>query len=395
MEVVMGRWFSTHRRHLVVALLAAVVASLAPAALAGESEKPVSKELGGKLQQILDSAVASPKSGLPGTALFVSQRGLGTWKGAAGKANIHPVTPMRPNDTFRAGSILKPFVATVVLQLVEEGKLALDDRLPAVLPTDVVARVADANRITVRMLLNHTSGVPEYEDHAFDLMVLANPQRVWKIDELLDRSAARPRRFAPGKAYAYSNTDYNLLGLVIEQSTGGSWRAAIRERVIDRLGLRHTSLPEPGRVSIGSNAAHGYEPVNGKLRDLTSVDSSMAGAAGGNALLTTNEDLSRFLHALLAGKLFARPKTLSEMLTFVHAKSDSGLPLGYGLGIERYTLPGGVTVIGHLGTGAGYRAFVGYVPAQKVDIAMMLNSDQGDPTPVLMPALQLMVSGAS
>jgi D-alanyl-D-alanine carboxypeptidase len=131
---------------------------------------------------------------------------------------------MRPNDTFRAGSIMKPFVATAVLQLVEEGKFSLDDRLPAVLPPDVVARVPDADLITVRMLLEHTSGVPEYDDRPFDLMVIANPRRVWKVEEFLDRSAAQPRRFAPGNRYAYSNTDYNLLGLVIEHATGKPWR---------------------------------------------------------------------------------------------------------------------------------------------------------------------------
>ncbi len=392
----MKRWFSTSRLELVLLPLAAMVLMSAPAASAGRTNKPVSNTLGSKLQRILDDAVGSPKAVFPGTGLFVSQPELGTWRGAAGEANVHPRTPMHPNDTFRAGSIMKPFVATVVLQLAEEGKLALDDPLTAVLPHDAVARVADADRITVRMLLNHTSGVPEYDDAQFDHMVLVNPRRVWKVDELLDRAAGQPRRFQPGKAYAYSNTDYNLLGLVIEQATGQPWRTAVRERVIDRIGLTHTSLPQPGHTSIGSDAAHGYELVNGKLRDVTDIDSSMAGAAGGNALVTTTEGLSRFLDALLAGKLFEKPQTLRSMLTFVHANSDSGLPLGYGLGIERYTLPGGVTVIGHFGTAGGYRAFVGYAPAQKVTIAMMINSGEaGDPTPVLIPAIELMVAEAS
>jgi D-alanyl-D-alanine carboxypeptidase len=381
--------FSTSGGGITVLALVAIFAMAVPSALAGRNERPVPNRLAAKMQQILDTAVKSPKAVFPGTALYVSQPRLGTWTGAAGEANVDPATPMRASDTFRAGSIIKPFISTVVLQLAEEGKLALDDRLPAVLPQSVIARVADADRITVRMLLNHTSGIPEYVDAKFNGEVLAQPRRIWKVEEFLDRTAALPRAFAPGKRYAYSNTDYNLLGVVIERATGKPWRTVVRARIIDRLGLEHTSLPEPGHVSIGSSDAHGYELVNGKLRDASNVDPSMAGAAGGNALVTTTEDLSRFLDALLARKLFTRTGTLEEMLTFVKATDLPG-KVGYGLGIERWEFPGGVEVIGHLGTGAGYRAFVGRVPAQKIDIAMAITAPD-DPSPVLLPALALMV----
>jgi D-alanyl-D-alanine carboxypeptidase len=389
------------RRHLLTIgawLGAATIAMAAIAACGGEEKRQVSDELGSQLQQILDSAVESPKAGFPGTALRVSQPELGTWTGAAGMANIDSSTPMGPSDAFRAGSIMKPFIATVVLQLVEEGKLALDDRLPAVFPQEVLARVADGDRITVRMLLNHTSGIPEYSDRELDFIALAEPHRIWKVEEFLDRAAARPRPFQPGKGYAYSNTDYNLLGLVIEHATGESWRAAVRERIIDRLGLNHTSLPEPGHVLDGTDLAHGYEVINGKIRDVSDLDSSMAGAAGGNALVTSTEDLNRFLGALLAGELFEKAGTLEAMLTFVRAGNDSELELGYGLGLERYDLPGGVNVIGHFGTAGGYRAFVGYAPAQKIEIAIAFTTGQyapDDPTPVITRALELMVAEAS
>jgi D-alanyl-D-alanine carboxypeptidase len=389
---------STNGLKIVVLALAAVVATAALTACGDRGKKQASDELRTRLQQTLESAVENQKTGFPGTVLYVSQPKLGTWTGAAGESNIHPATPMRPNDTFGAGSIMKPFIATVVLQLVEEGKFGLDDPLPAVLPRDVVARVAEGDRITVRMLLNHTSGIPEYSDEQLDRVVLAHPKRIWKVEEFLARAAERKRPFEPGKGYAYSNTDYNLLGLVIEHATGQPWRAAVQDRIIDRLDLTHTSLPEPGHVSVGSDAARGYELVNGKLRDVSDADPSMAGAAGGNGLVTTTEDLSRFLRALLAGRLFEQAKTLEAMLTFVDAKSESGLPHGYGLGLERYELPGGVKVIGHFGTGVGYRAFVGYAPAQKIDIAIAFNTGQyapGDPTPVIMRALELMAGEAS
>jgi D-alanyl-D-alanine carboxypeptidase len=379
---------------LVCLALATMIAMTVLAGCGGGKEHHVSAGLSVQLQQIVDRAVESPTTVFPGTALYVSQPKLGTWTGAAGEGDIDPITPMRAEDTFRAGSILKPFISTVVLQLVEEGKLSLNDALPAVLPERVIARFADAAHITVRMLLDHTSGIPDYANtKEFERKVLADPRRHWKVDEFLDRAAAQAPSFPPGKGWGYSNTDYNLLGLVIEQATGKPWRAVVRERIIDRLGLKHTSLPETGHNSIGSDAAHGYELVNGKLRDVTDVDPSMADAAGGDALVTTTADLAHFLKALLAGQLFEHAKTLKEMLTFVDAKGAPGL-VGYGLGLERYELPGGVEVIGHAGGTAGYLTFVGHLPVQDVDVAMVINN-RDDPTPVLIPALKLMVAQAS
>jgi D-alanyl-D-alanine carboxypeptidase len=114
----------------------------------------------------------------------------------------------------------------------------------------------------------------------------------------------------------------------------------------------------------------------------------MAGASGGHALLTTNRDLARFLRGLLAGKLFDKRETLKAMRTWVPGDGADGR-VGYGLGMERYVLPGGVEVIGHMGTTAGYRAFMFHLPAQNVDLAMITTSPS-DPSPVLMPALKLL-----
>jgi D-alanyl-D-alanine carboxypeptidase len=390
----MRRLSLTDGSRLILLALASMSAATLVAGCGGENEHHVSSGLSAQLQQIVVGAVKSPTTVFPGTALYVSQPGLGTWSGAAGEGDIDPATPMKAEDTFRAGSILKPFISTVVLQLVEEGKLSLDDVLSAVLPRRVTGRFPDAAHITVRMLLDHTSGIPDYANSKeFEGKVLADPRRHWKVSEFLDRAAAQAPTFPPGKGWGYSNTDYNLLGLVIEQATGKPWRAAVRERIIDRLGLKHTSLPDPGRNPIRSDAAHGYELVNGKLRDVSDVDPSMADAAGGDALATTTADLAHFINSLLAGQLFERANTLKEMLTFVDAKGAPGL-VGYGLGLERYELPGGVVVIGHAGGTAGYLSFVGHLPAQDIDVAMVINN-RDDPTPVLIPALKLMVAKSS
>jgi D-alanyl-D-alanine carboxypeptidase len=299
---------------------------------------------------------------------------------------------MKPDNRFRSGSVLKTFVAVTVMQLVEEGKLSLDDTLPTVLPHHVIARFPDSSRITVRMLLNHTSGIPDIKKANFEQLVAANPHRIWSIDYFLNIAAAEPPAGMPGQHWAYSNANYILLGLIIERATGESWRAAVRERVIDRLHLEHTSLPEAGDLSIGSNAAHGYDPVAGKLADFTAVDPSIFGAAGGASLITTTDDLRHFIHALFAGDLVKRATTLHQMLNFVPAQDVGGMN-GYGLGIERYQFPGGVQAYGHLGTVAGYLAFVAHLPAQGIDVAMAVNSRDGaGALAVLLPALKLMIA---
>lgn len=196
--------------------------------------------------------------------------------------------------------------------------------------------------------------------------------------------------FAPGTSYKYCNTEYNLLGLIIAHATGRSWRHEITRRVLRPLGLRHTYLPYPGHRSIRGAHAHGYLALDARTVDRTRIDPSVAGAAGGGALVTTVQDLSRFLDALLKGRLFRHHKTLRQMLAFAPAP-DTGGQVGYGLGIERRLIPGGVEAIGHLGGAGTYTAYVGRLRPQGVTISLALNR-QDDPTPVLLPAVKLLAA---
>ena len=181
---------------------------------------------------------------------------------------------------------------------------------------------------------------------------------------MLDLAAAKPPLFAPGTSFSYSNTDYTLLGLILERITGRSWRHEVTRRVIRPLRLSRTALPPPGQRSIKGPLAHGYVELDGQLVDVN-IDPSFAGAAGGYALATTVGDLARFLDTLLAGRLFRHRATLKEMLTIAPAQGEGGL-VGYGLGIEQRALPGGPTLIGHLG-GAVYRSYVGRLHPTNVD----------------------------
>jgi D-alanyl-D-alanine carboxypeptidase len=381
---------SVDRRTLLVAAAGAFAAAglgrPARAASAAAPSRPrFDPVLARRLQRVLHDAGRDPGTRFPGAILHVRSPTLGRWTGLTGLGRVAPAEPMRPTDRFRAGSVAKPFVSAVVLQLAERGRLSLDAPMPEVLPATVAGRFPNAAGISVRMLLGHRSGIPEWDTPAVDDEIAHHPAKVWTTAEILDRAAGQPPLFAPGTAYAYSNTDYNLLGLVVEHVTGRSWRHEVSRRVIRPLGLTRTYLPAPGHRSLRGAHAHGYREVDGRRVDLTRVDPSVAGAAGGGALVTTVQDLARFLDALLAGRLFRHRETLRQMLAFAPAP-DQGGQVGYGLGIERRLLPGGVEAIGHLGGAAGYTAYVARLRPQGVTIALALNWEE-DPTPVLLPAV--------
>jgi D-alanyl-D-alanine carboxypeptidase len=358
------------------------------ASLAARAGPQFDADLARRLRHALHAALRDPSTQSPGAILHVQSPKLGRWSEAAGLRRVAPAEPMRPGDRFRAGSIVKMLVAVTVLQLSERGRLSLDARLPEVLPPSVTGRVANAADITIRMLLGHRAGIPDWDDPALDEKVARDPAKVWNVGELLDLAAAKPPLFAPGTSFSYSNTDYTLLGLIIERITGRSWRHEVTRGVIRPPRLTRTALPAPGQRSIKGPLAHGYREIDGKLVDVN-IDPSFAGAAGGYALATTVGDLARFLDALLAGRPFRHRATLKQMLTIGPAQGEGGLT-GYGLGIEQRALPGGPTLIGHLG-GAVYRSYVGRLDPTGATIALALNAED-DPTPLLLPAVKALLA---
>jgi D-alanyl-D-alanine carboxypeptidase len=348
------------------------------------------------LQTALDEAVEGPE--YVGAFLYVSNPEFGTHSLASGLDEIETDTPMRPDDKFRAGSIMKPFIAVVTLQLVEEDRFSLDDTLPTVLPENIAAKFPDSDKITVRMLLSHRSGLPDFLTPDVYAEIIANPAKVWEDEEWCDISAAQEPDFAPGESWAYSNTNYILLGMIIEEATGQSWRVEVRERIFEPLNLENTLLPEPGDTSTPGNYAHGYiygELVGmpGELLESPEVDPSMAGASGGHALITTTADLARFMDALRAGDLFQKDETLAEMMAFNDASDPMLMLVGYGLGIMKFAFPGGVEGFGHFGGTAGFMSAVIYLPAE--DITLVISANVFPPNPdtyPLNPVLELLTS---
>lgn len=254
---------------------------------------------------------------------------------------------------FRIASATKMFTATVVLQLVAEGRVGLDEPVETYLPGLVRGDGIDGRNITVRQLLQHTSGLPEYLD--VDFMEIRHTYV--ENRDLLDRALAKPTLFAPGTDWRYSNTNYIVAGLVVQQVTGRPVGEEITKRVIEPAGLRHTYWPNVGEQTIRGKHPRGYytpsEPRPGEERiDFTELEPSWAGAAG--QLVATPADVNRFLAALVDGTLLA-PAQLAEMRKTVTAP---GFPpnWSYGLGLVRIELSCGAVAWGHGGDIDGYES---------------------------------------
>ena len=266
------------------------------------------------------------RSGLPG-AVGVAAGGDFYWEGAAGLADVRTGEPLTPAHRFRVQSVMKIFVATVVLQLVDEGLLELDGDAAPIAPG-----------VTVRQLLNHTSGLPNYHD---DMVELFEPYRKdpayrWPLAprEVLALALDRPRLFPPGEGWAYTGTNYLAAGLLVEEATGATLRQELRRRIVEPLGLDATDLPPDASVTDG--LARGYFPPDNPLLpgtdwvDVTELDLPFNWRGGG--VVSNGRDLARFLEALLGGELL--PSGLREaMLRAVPSNWEE--TDDYGLGIGR------------------------------------------------------------
>jgi D-alanyl-D-alanine carboxypeptidase len=275
--------------------------------------------------------------------------------------------PVDPDVPWNIGSATKSFVAVVVLQLAEEGRIDLDAGIDRYLP-DLTA----ADRITPRQLLNHTSGLHEYSDEP---AVLHHPLRQWTPAELVAVAEAAGRVGAPGGPHHYANTNYIVLGDIIEQVTGNPWADEVHTRITEPLGMTHTSL-------ITDTIAPGYNLIDGSLVDVTHAsDPSVGGAAG--ALQSTSRDMLTFATALADGSLLS-PELQAAMQTFVPAEdlSQYGIDHGYGLGVERYAMDG-MTVIGHLGTGNTGSSYFGYDAEHGTAVAVTTNTAIAGPSAII------------
>jgi CubicO group peptidase (beta-lactamase class C family) len=326
------------------------------------------------LQTAIEQVVKT--SGTPGGTAFVTLPDGTTWMGSTGVSNVQTRTAMKTGDRFNIASITKGFVATVVLQLVQEGKLNLNDTLDKWLPS-IAQSIPNGRKITIKQLLAHTSGIPDFlrpgEPGLFADLV-ANPAlgtQPWPLETILSRYIyGKPAKFMPGQGLYYSNTNYLLLGKVIERATQTSLAQQFQSRIFEPLGMKDTFYVNP--IQVPGGTTHGYLDANddGKI-DLNDIDTTTANifdiqnAAGG--IISTASDVDRFAQALFDGELLS-PDDVKQ-ITSEQFSGEVGLGIGCG------QLPDGEPVVGASGGGLGWSGKMYYLPRRRITIITMTNSN--------------------
>ncbi|TLS42436.1 beta-lactamase family protein [Streptomyces montanus] len=298
-------------------------------------------------QRAMDAAV---EDGVPGVTAQAKDK-YGTWSGTSGVGDIRTGQPRSPHDHYRVGSISKTFIATVLLQLEAEGELDLDDKVERWLPGVVQGNDNDGSRITLRQLLNHTSGIydvladPEYQQRVFSEEFLEHRYDTWTAEQMVAMAMRHKPDFDPGEDWNYSNTNFILGGMVIKKVTGHSYADEIQRRIIQPLGLQGTRSPGTDPL-LPRPSSRGYSKLSkdpdARIHDLTEYNPSVAGASGD--AISTSADLMTFYTALLRGKLLQKPQ-MAEMTKTVRWNDSRR----YGLGLIRYKLSCGQVVWGHGG----------------------------------------------
>jgi D-alanyl-D-alanine carboxypeptidase len=326
--------------------------------VAASSDTEKADNVGATRQQLLN---AWAKDGRGGVAVAIGDRDEKPHVLAAGTDGPGGGS-LTPDAEFRVGSLTKTFVAVMVLQALDEKEIGLDD-----LVTRHAPDLAIAEGITIRQLLAHRSGLPEYTDGELAPAVQANPTRTWTPEDVLALVADQPRDFPPGERFAYSNTNYIVAGVLLERLTGQSLADNLRSRIVDRLNLGATYFsPDIRREPIGgfSSSLPGGDTEAVPYRALE----TSAGAAG--ALVSSAPDLATFLRALAHGELLADDS---------YAEMVSGLPAeGHSLGVFAADPPS-ETGISNSGAIPGFTAYMQYDPATGDTFVLLLNDDTRSP----------------
>jgi D-alanyl-D-alanine carboxypeptidase len=314
------------------------------------------------------------RSGAAAAVLAIDAPEL-TWTGSSGTRSQGGHVVTTPRDRFRVASVTKLFVATVLLQLVEERRVTLTDKL-----ADYVPDFPRADRITLRHLLSHTAGVPDYTQvEGYGQQLLENRDRVCTPAEVLASAARLDAEFDPGTDYAYSNTDFVLLGEVIRVVTGTSWAQQVRARVLEPLGLRHTYVAGTGDAASQPPVIPGYFDVDGdgfqenvETGGPWRAQETAEGAAG--AMVSTAADLVTFGDALFRGRLLDGRSLAAMTAAGPHHPRNSS----YGLGLEVQRRDYRTTTWGHGGFLPGFRSTLRYLPEHDVLVVALVNDSLAD-----------------
>ncbi|MET8860893.1 serine hydrolase domain-containing protein, partial [Streptomyces sp. NPDC004579] len=328
-------------------------------------------------QSAIEAAVAA---GVPGITAEARDAG-GVWKTAAGVGDLRTGAPRGERDRFRVGSITDTFVATVLLQMEAEKKLSLDDTVEQYLPGLVQGNGNDGRAITVRQLLNHTSGLFDYltEVTYYETYILGDGFLQHRYDTLTPEQRLRVAfshepLFQPGARHAFSRTNDILAALIVEKVGGTSYENQVRKRIIEPLGLRATSNPGTStglpRPSSRSYTKLFLTSQPDRIDDVTEQNGSQGWGDGD--MISSAHDLNRFYKALMGGKLL-KPRQLTELKTTV---VNPDFPISsYGLGVERLTLGCGTTLWYHDGGVLGSLALAAFTEDGRHQFTFDYNGD--------------------
>lgn len=312
------------------------------------------------VNNIVDSHMAAGK--IPGALIGIWEDGYETQLLTKGLADITSGRPAAAGDRFRIASNSKMFTAMALLILADEKRIGLDDKV-----SKYINDFPYTDQVSVRQLANHTSGYFNYtEDPAFTAAGAANMLRRWAPREMLEYIKNRPLNFTPGTNYSYSNTNYILMGLIIETVTGQKWEDYITAKIIRPLMLSETSYPAD--ASIPGSSLKGYN-VEGAATVEIIVDPSMGWAAGG--LVSSLNDMKKWLDALAAHTLIS-PKMFDEQMKCVTDPTSNG-SYEYGFGVSRVW----AKYIGHTGVIPGYNSAAYISRDGKKAIVVVCNNEEG------------------
>jgi len=325
-------------------------------------------------QTLLDEMTAA---GVVGVEMSVYDNINGMWLGASGKADLHDDVNMKPCNKTRMGSTVKMFTASVILKLQEEGKLNLEDKISDYMGGDYIDKIENADRATIRQMLHHSSGIYNYiRNLKFQTASLNDLIKEWHSGDLLKYAYNQKSYFDPGEDVLYSNTNYILLGLLIEKIEGKPLYRVFEEKIIDPLGLTGTQFA--GKDPVPDGIVRGYIDLYSNLNVIESTYySGWDYYTADGALISNVYDMNVFFRALMNGQIVSS-ESLNEMLTWkTPSEQDPEFyEIEYGLGIFKMTIPGGVCYF-HSGDAIGYYANMIYFPDDGITVVYAVNSNYG------------------
>ncbi len=338
-------------RVLAVPVVAAIALGAAGGAASAAPSKGEAESLKARAQGLVEAGYSA--------ALAAVSDSKGESAGVAvGKGSLETGQAPPMDGEVRIGSNTKTFVAVVVMQMVQEGKVGLDEPIETYLPGLIKGEGIDGSRITVRQLLQHTSGLPDFDETLVGTTDVFQYRHHYVTPrDVLDSALSKPAQFEPGAQWKYTNTNYIVLGMLIERVSQRPVGEQIDQRIVKKLGLSHTYFPAPGEEKIRGTHPQGYHlSAEGKLEDITEMDPALGWAAG--AMVSTPSELNTFFQAVFDGRLLTQ-SSIDEMKKGVDTDKAGVV---YGLGLIGRSLSCGGTAWGHGGDIAGYHTRGGVGP---------------------------------